>query len=265
MSQRVCVAVTRPAEEGDPLSVALETAGVEVLKAPLIEILPVPDPGVFQSALADLTQQEIAVFTSRHSVEAVMRGLGDLGGDPSVIFNNCLIAAVGKRTGEALRRHGLTVNVSPDRSDAESLGEALTLHRNLKDVRVFLPLGDRARRVLPDALRDAGANLTEVVVYLTRSSGDEAALRLEAALLNDSVDVVTFSSGSAVEALMGALGRTRAVDCLSRSALVALGKTAVDALESVGLAPAAVAANHDSRSLADAVLSVVAREDGADS
>jgi uroporphyrinogen III methyltransferase/synthase len=111
------------------------------------------------------------------------------------------VAAIGPGTASELARFGIGADVIPERSVAESLVEAL------RDVpvegrRVLVARAAEARDVLPDALRERGAEVDVVALYDTvREPLADAKLRAVAA-----ADYVTFTSSSTVRFLMSALG-----------------------------------------------------------
>src|ERR1019366_5138834 len=120
-------------------------------------------------------------------------------------------AAVGHATASAAAAEGFII----DYVAKEFLGTALAgeLSASLADKKVLLPRSDRAGRDLPDALKAAGAEVTEAVAYHTGGVGAADPGVLDA-MREARVDVVSFFSPSAVENLRGELG----ADVLSRLA-----------------------------------------------
>ena len=77
----------------------------------------------------------------------------------------------------------------------------------LKGKRVLFAKADIARDTLPEDLRAAGADVTEVVAYRTVTAEGDAHLGIYRQLLDRQIDVVTFSSASAVRAFVVDLRR----------------------------------------------------------
>src|SRR5207249_3449961 len=67
------------------------------------------------------------------------------------------VAAIGPGTAAELRRHGIEADVVPERSVAEALVEALA-DVPVDGRRVLVARASEARGVLPDALRERGAD-----------------------------------------------------------------------------------------------------------
>lgn len=232
---RARIAVTRALADDDPLVRAITAHGAVARLMPLLTIAPPADPAALQAALRAHAGFGLVAFTSANAAAAVAAVLAQLGIAPADAFPAAQVAAVGGATARALQTSGLRVDLCPARADAAGLLELLVGRDDLDRLRVLLPLGDRARRTLPDGLAARGAAVTEVVAYVTRAAAGDAALRLETALLNGELDVVTFASGSAVDALAAALGRERMRRCLALAAVVVIGETTAAALRAAGI------------------------------
>src|SRR2546425_4625101 len=104
------------------------------------------------------------------------------------------VAAIGPATADALREHGVRVDVVPAEYRAEGLVERL---RGLLDRgdRVLLPRAAQTRDVLVTSLRALGVEVVEVPAYATRRAEGNSA-RLGEALSAGAVDAVTFTSSS---------------------------------------------------------------------
>jgi uroporphyrinogen-III synthase len=103
-----------------------------------------------------------------------------------------------------------------------------------------LPRSDRARPDLPDALKSAGAEVTEVVAYHTGGVGviEPGVMR---AIREAQVDVISFFSPSAIENMLGELGEEVLSRLGAKAALAAVGPVTAAALRSAGL-PVAIEA-----------------------
>jgi len=124
----------------------------------------------------------------------------------------------------------------------EFLGTSLAheLSGALADKKVLLPRSARAGRNLPDALRAAGAQVTEVVAYHTGGVG-AAEPEVMDALREARVDLVSFFSPSAVENLRSELGAEVLLRLGAKAALAAVGPVTAAALRKAGL-PVAIQA-----------------------
>ena len=111
-------------------------------------------------------------------------------------------APSGPGTASRLTRFGLKVDLIPEDHSADGVVAALKATGPLKGKRVLFPKADIARDTLPEELRAAGAEVTEVVAYRTVTAESDAHLGIYRQLLDRRIDAVTFSSASAVRAFV---------------------------------------------------------------
>ena len=100
------------------------------------------------------------------------------------------------------------------RRSASSKGSPAS--RDITGLRILLPRADIGREVVAEELRRRGADVTEVVAYRTlivdpEREGEPDIYRM---LLDRRIDVVTFTSASAVRSLVRVLGAEPAADLL---------------------------------------------------
>jgi uroporphyrinogen III methyltransferase/synthase len=221
------VAVTRARGQASGLAVRLRDLGADVVETPVIKIVPLDPPA------PDPERYDLVCLTSPNGVRLLFDRLADAGLDARAL-HGVRVAAIGPATARALRAHGVLADVLPDRAVAESLVDAL----GETPVRRALVARARvARDVLPDALRERGAEVDVLELYETvaepLTDGQLDAVR--------SADYVTFTSASTVTNLLSAAGG--AIDTSAR--LVSIGPVTSDALRANGLEPHTEAAQHD--------------------
>jgi uroporphyrinogen III methyltransferase/synthase len=155
------------------------------------------------------------------------------------------VAAIGPGTAAALREHGIEADVLPERSVAESLVDAL---REVPVERALVARAAEARDVLPDALRDRGAEVDVLALYETVAEplDDEALAAARAA------DYVTFTSSSTVRFFLDAAGGDAGLSDGTR--IVSIGPVTSSALREHGLEPHVEAARHDVDGVLDALV-----------
>ena len=164
-------------------------------------------------------------------------------------FAPCKIGAIGSATADTLDAYGIRADLVPATYKAEDLTEAL-LPLLQKGDKVLLARAARARNVLPDALRAAGAGVDVVAVYRTAAdcgNKDE----LVAALKNGTVDCVTFTSSSTVTNLLDALGTEKGL--LDSVTLAAIGPITAQTCKKQGLFPAVMAEKYTIDGLVEAL------------
>jgi uroporphyrinogen III methyltransferase/synthase len=255
------VAVTRAADHAGELSELLEAAGAEVVLAPVARHDPPASWDEMDAALARLGEFDWVVFTSANAVRQLWRRLRELGGDARR-FAGVRIAAVGPATASALAECGLRGDLVPARHDAAALGEAMrsSLGHGVGNLppspalpRVLLPQADNARPALRDWLVSRGCPVTVVTAYRTRT------LELDAAGLLHGVDAVTLASSATAERLVAALGPPRLAALQAAGCrFVAIGPQTAETMRSLGIPPAAEAADADMPALVAAVVAACA-------
>ena len=197
------IVVTRAREQASTLSEALRERGASVIESPATRVEPL-DAAPLRAALARLADYQWAVFTSRNAVDVFWNALRSEGRDARALAG-VRLAAVGPATADALAEHGLAVDVTPERFVAEGVLEALRSRRDVSGARVLYACAAGARDVLPRGLAALGATVDRIETY--RSAPDEhGAAELRGRVSEGGADLVTFTSGSAVQAYVAAVG-----------------------------------------------------------
>ncbi|MDO7785986.1 uroporphyrinogen-III C-methyltransferase [Desulforamulus aquiferis] len=197
------IIVTRSREQASVLSSAIEVLGGEAWEFPTIQIAPPEDMGPLDKAIADVRSFRWVIFTSVNGVKmffdrmlAKRKDIRDL--------TDVRLCAIGPRTKEELEKRGLMVDYVPGEYRAEEIVEGLK-GKVLPGDRVLLPRADIARKLLPKALEEMGAQVEEVIAYHTiLGDGDAAAIR--EGLVSGEINVVTFTSSSTVQNFVKLVG-----------------------------------------------------------
>lgn len=191
------VVVTRAREQASGLAQELVQLGADVIQCPTIEISPLPDYAELDAAIDRLSEYAWLIFTSVNGVRWFWKRL-EAGGKDSRALGLCRVAAIGPATAEALEARGIRPDFIPERYVAEGVVEGLLARGKVDGVRMLLPRAAKAREVLPDELRKAGARVDVISAYETIPAAarkDEVLERMRAGTL----DCVTFGSSSTVE------------------------------------------------------------------
>jgi len=208
------VVVTRARSQAATLSERLASRGADVVEMPATRIEPM-DAAVLRHAIGRLNEYGWVIFTSQNAVRLFWETLRAESRDARA-FAGVKLAAVGPATADALLDHGLTVDVSPDRFVAEGLLDALRDRRDVRGVRVLYAAAQGARETLEDGLAELGAVVDRVELYRSVIDGEgAAALRDE--LMAGTIDLVTFTSASSVNAFLSAVGDDAAARAPSAS------------------------------------------------
>ena len=255
------VVVTRARAQAGELSAELEGLGAEVREFPTIEVRPPANFGPLDEAILDLDSFDWLVFTSVNGVEAFLGRLRHHGRDLRAISRQTKVAAIGPATAGALERVGLRVDVVPEEFRAEALIEAIK-DGSLAGKRVLIPRAKVAREVLPEKLREAGAEVVVPPAYETVPSveGKEGLAReIEAGL----IDCVTFTASSTVENFVGAFGAEEASRLLAGARVVCIGPITADTARGFGLGVDAEAREYTIPGLVEAVVDLLATDPAA--
>jgi uroporphyrinogen III methyltransferase / synthase len=267
------VAVTRAREKASGLAHRLEELGATVVQAPVIRTEPLPGPP------PDLSRYDLVCFTSPNAVTALFARLAQVGeaqvdesssapdkvppGEdlPDMVplgngrsnktphdaraLAGARVAAIGPGTARALAEHGLVADIVPERSVAESLVEALA---GVAVTHALVARARDARDVLPDALRERGAEVDVLALYET------VAEPLSAPALADAraADYITFTSSSTVRFFLDAAGGDAGLSAGTR--IVSIGPITSATLREHGLEPLVEAEDHDVEGIVRALL-----------
>lgn len=212
------ILVGRARHQAGSLSASLRSLGASVIEIPFIEIRKPQSFAAMDESLKRLKTYDWLILTSANGVEAMWDRLRKLR-IPRSVLKHVQIAAIGPATKKAIVKHGLKVKMVPEEYVAESVVKGLRDKVNGK--RVLLVRAKVARDVIPDSLRDAGAQVDVVEAYETVVP-EKSKVRLRAVFKNKErrPHVVTFTSSSTVRnfaELMGAraTGSLRNVQCAS--------------------------------------------------
>jgi uroporphyrinogen III methyltransferase/synthase len=230
------VAVTRARAQASGLAGRLRELGAEVVETPAIRIEARP------VRLAGLADYDLVCLTSPNGVRLLFDALGDLGLDARV-FAGATFAAIGPGTSAELARRGIRADVVPERSLAEALVAALA-SVPVDGRRVLIGRASEARDVLPEALRERGAEVEVVPLYDTvaeRLSEDQREALARATY-------VTFTSSSTVRFLLESGGRVP-----ESARVVSIGPITSRTARESGLPVHVEAERHDVDGLVDAL------------
>ncbi|HEV2148143.1 MAG TPA: uroporphyrinogen-III C-methyltransferase [Longimicrobiaceae bacterium] len=198
------IVVTRARAQASGFAAALQALGAEVVQFPTIRIVDAPDPEPLLRAAAEADRFDWIVFTSVNGVARFWSALRETGRDTRALAGVSL-CAIGPATAAAIEMEGARPDLVPERFVAESVVEALEDETELRGSRILLARAETARSVLPDSLRERGAEVVEVVAYRTVPDGAEAD-HLRARLRAGDIDLVTFTASSTVRNYVDVLG-----------------------------------------------------------
>jgi uroporphyrinogen III methyltransferase/synthase len=245
------VVVTRARAQASDLAARLASLGANVVELPAIRIVPRIDSDEVRKAVGALHSYALVCLTSPNGVRLLFEAMAEQGRDARALAN-ATVAAIGPGTAAALQERGVLADVIPKTSVAEALVEALA-EVEVEGRPVLLARAAEARDVLPDALRERGADVDVVTLYETVKEQPEPAA-VDAAR---SADYLTFTSSSTVRNLVDALGGDGLPD---GARVVSIGPVTSDALRDEGLEVDVEAEQHDIDGLVEALLGDATRD-----
>jgi uroporphyrinogen III methyltransferase/synthase len=195
-------------------------------------------------AAAGIDDYALVCLTSPNGVRLLFEALAAAGRDARALAG-ATVAAIGPGTAAALSARGIEADVVPERSVAEALLEALGAI-DVEGRRVLLARAAEARDVLPDGLRERGAEVDDIALYETVRE-EPAPEALAAA---GEADYVTFTSSSTVRNLTEVLGGRFP----NGARVISIGPVTSAAAREAGLTVAAEADRHDVDGLVAALL-----------
>jgi uroporphyrinogen III methyltransferase/synthase len=245
------VMVTRARAQASDLVSLLEELGAQTVEFPTIRIEDPDDTEPLDRAIDSLDGVDWLIFTSVNGVARFMNRLTSKGRDVREL-KGVKICAIGPATRTEVERHSIRVDIVPPKYVAESVVEALAA-KDMAGKRVLMPRASVARSLLPDALREMGAEVDEVDAYKTVPETANQTDRVEM-LKSGEVDIVTFTSSSTVRNFVELVGK-EALDTLPNSVRFAsIGPVTSGTARDLGVEVSIETEQHDILGLVQAIV-----------
>ena len=254
------VLILRPKGQVSELRAGLEALGVCTLSVPVLEVVPPASYAALDEALGRLVEFDWVVLTSANAVDVVAARL-------QANARMARLAVVGAATLARVRALRLPEPLLapvlvPPRAVSESLADVLEpeVRRLIAEqggARVLLPRAERARDVLPQRLRAAGAEVVIAAAYGNGIPKESAPLLREVFSRREMwPDAIPFTSSSSVTHLLEVLdaaGLTLPPEILR----VSIGPVTSATLRAVGLSVDAEAEQATVTSLVRATVAAI--------
>ncbi len=193
------------------------------------------------------------VFTSANGVRRFFQALEEQGPDIRALAG-CRFAAVGAATEQALRAHGIRVDLRPEIFTTAALGEAL-VRRVPPGELICLLRSAQADGALQQRLQQAGHPVQDVRIYDVQPRRDQRESR--AAELAEA-DYLVFASAGGVRSFLEEFEAPP-----PRATCVCIGEVTAAALRSSTASPVLTAAEPSAQSVLQAILSHAASSQGS--
>jgi uroporphyrinogen III methyltransferase/synthase len=249
------VLVTRPKEQAAEFVQLLEAAGAAPIEAPMIRIEPPDDYGPLDDACRRAGTFDWIVFASANAVDAFIERLLASPLDLRAL-RDARLCAVGAATAARLEHYGLKVDLTPAEYRAEGMLQALSTNGDVTGLKILLPHADIGRNLLAEELRKKGADVTEAVAYRTviTEPGREGEPDVYRMLLDRQIDVVTFTSPSAVRNFVQVLGAEPAADLLATTLVASIGPVTAEAATQYNIRTTIMPSTYTIRALVTAIV-----------
>ena len=226
------IIVTRAAEQAGEFSSKLSARGATVLECPTIKLVEPDSWQLLDMAIRDLVGYDWVVLTSANAARYFFQRMRALGFDARALAG-CRICAVGPKTADEIRLHGIRPDLVPTDYKAEGVVDEFS-RLDMQNARVLFPRADKARDVIPQELKRMGAHVDSPVAY-RNVFPDRLPPETLFALEKRSVDCITFTSSSTVQNLAAMLGEEMMLDMLKGVVVASIGPITSKSCRELGL------------------------------
>jgi uroporphyrinogen III methyltransferase/synthase len=226
--------------DSQELACELSSHGAIPLVFPLVSFAEPEDSGPLKKAIDELGQFDWLILTSVRAVRAVAGRASESGRFLRPAGSTWRAACVGPVTAEAARLAGFPVAHVAETHNGVALAEELG--DRLRGTRVLLPRSDRANPDLPLALKEHGAQVTEVIAYCTLLPAALAQNELKR-IVDGPSDAILFFSPSGVQHFAEIVGTPSFRALQDRLTITSVGPVTAKALGEAGVERVLVAAD----------------------
>ncbi len=251
------IVVTRARSQASSLARRIEALGGEVIEFPTIAIQPPESYAALDAAIEKIHTYDWLVFTSVNGVEQFLARRGHLE-SAMTEFKGIQVAAIGPETAKRLDDAGIKSCLVPEQYQAEGLLEVLT-PQAMRGKRVLIPRAAKARDILPETLRQWGAEVEVVEAYRAGIPATDAA-PLKKMLQAQTIDFITFTSSSTVAHFVSLFEGRRLSEIAGRAAIACIGPITEKTVEDLGGYADVVAAEFTIAGLVSAIVDYLAQK-----
>ncbi len=184
------IAITRPLERAEAAADLIKANGGIPLVVPTLELVPYPSKSLMNLCY-HANNLDWLIFTSPASLESLF---GYCENFKEKLNRDCKVAVIGPRTGRALEKYGVRVDVIPEDYTAEGLLEEFKKIQ-IKGMKIGVPRTFKARDVLPEGLKKMGATVLLAEAYKSTLPADKTKVKLMVDdLIKGKIDAITFTS-----------------------------------------------------------------------
>ena len=232
------VLVTRPNHQAEFFCHSVEQLGGISIRFPTIAIIQKENPSSLNS-LISLNSFDYAIFISANAVEQTFKRL-----DKNEFPTSLQCVAVGKKTAQALKHHGLSIAITPQ---TNYTSEALLAHpkmQSMQNKNVLIVRGEGGRELLAETLRKRGAIVKYAEVY-RRGLPEYTNDQIRVLMKDNTISVITITSAESLNNLVTLFARIDR-NYLRDIPLILGGNRILEAARQLGFKQALVVANNPS-------------------
>lgn len=226
------IIVTRSRDQASSFAESLIDKGATVVEFPTIDVVPPSSWDELDDAIEAIETYHWLILTSANAVRFFFSRLRGLGRDVRIL-KGISICAVGPKTAEALMDYGLKADLVPSEFKAEGVIEALS-GLGVERKRFLIPRAKVAREIIPERLRELGAEVTVALAYENVMPAADVE-RVKGLLEDRKIDAVTFTSSSTVNNFVEMLSQKEYKRLLSDVVVACIGPVTAKTAEGFGI------------------------------
>jgi len=247
------IVVTRAREQASGFLGALTLLGAECIEFPTIEVVPPENWDALDRAIRALESYQWLLFTSVNGTKYFLERLELLGKDVRDL-KGLKIGAIGPKTAETWARFGIKPDLVPEEYRAEAVVACFRERGPVRGLKILLPRAARAREVLPEELKNMGAEVDVVPAYQTIKPDHDTG-RIKEMLEKGSIDMVTFTSSSTVENFVDMFGpdNVQLKQWMARPTVACIGPITARTAQRMGFSVALVPPEYTIEAFTDSI------------
>jgi uroporphyrinogen III methyltransferase/synthase len=243
------ILITRAEEQAGSFISLIEKSGGIPIITPAIETVPPESWDSLDRGIDIIDSYHWIIFTSVNAVKYFFERLRSKEKDIREL-KGVKICSIGVKTADAVKSYGLTIDLVPEKSVAESVVDSFSKF-SIEGMRFFMPRAKEARDVIPEALRKNNAVIDIGIAYQTVSAAGKSDY-INGLLERDEIDVLTFTSSSTVTNFM----KMADINLIKKSAkivIASIGPITAESVVKLGLKNDIIAPLSTIESLTDSI------------
>ena len=253
------IVVTRSRDQASVFAEMLIDRGARTIEFPTIDVVP---PLLGRVGCRDHDSESYAwiIFTSANAIRFFMERLRHLNKDLRML-KGINICVVGPKTAEALESYGLKPDLIPSEFKAEGVIAALG-GTKVRGQKFLIPRAKVARELIPDKLREQGAEVTVATAYENiRPAADLE--RVYKLFTEKKISSVTFTSSSTVHNFVEILGQKEYKTLMQGVTIACIGPVTAKTAKEYGMKTDIMPQDYTIPALVDAMVSFYKKNSGS--